>query len=109
MEGGERGRCPDEICARTELRFLREGSNLVEPRAVVESELRCQLPLVLQVDAIELTSLASLIGDREGHVAGRHNDAVRIDAAIVGWKHGGDDLRRRMLILEEHPEAQCVT
>ena len=61
---------------------MRVGADDVEARAVVERQRRRQLPLVLQVDAVELAGLAAAVGDRERHVAGlagSHSLANRSD------------------------------
>ena len=70
MEGRQGRRIPDEVGARTELRFMRECADDVVTRAVVERQVRRELPFVLEVDSVQLPVLAVLVGDRERNVAG---------------------------------------
>src|SRR5690349_10405954 len=84
----ERSCIPDEIGARAQLRFFRERPHRIEARAIVERQRPAELPLVLEIDAIQLAGLVALIGDSEGHVARLERRAVTTYAGETAGKNG---------------------
>ena len=71
MQRGARPRFPDRVQARAELAAARIGVVVIDAQAVVEGERRCDLPFILQVQALDPLRLRSVVRDRSRHFIGR--------------------------------------
>ena len=67
---------PHEVDARAQLTAARVGAVVIEAQAIVEGEGRCDLPLVLQVGALDDLRLRTVIGHGEWHVAGLRSRGI---------------------------------
>ena len=101
VHGGVFRRLPHEVHARAELAAARERREVIEAHSIVHHQHRVDVPLILQIRALDPLGIAGVVDDADGQVA-------HLGAAGIRRQHLRGGVAGETVGLRIYPGAQRV-